>query len=182
MESALGWVGAIVEWFGQLIPRWTIIGPTHGAIKYDSWKRKVYALAHGWHTYWPVRSAIHSHAIAQQSLDLRPQVVTTRDDKTVLIGLLITYEIDDIERVLAHTWDADETVKDSALSAAARVCLALTWEELKTAAQTGKLDIRLRSAARRVLTEYGVKVIKTTITDLAQTRVYKIVTSGNTIT
>lgn len=180
MDAALAWVGWIAEWFAKWVPKVEIVPTTHKAVKFRRGD-EVIPLGPGVHVYWPLITEFRVYASARQAVDLRPQVLTLKDDKTVLLGALITYEIEDIEKALAHTWDIEESVKDSALSAATEVCAALTWPELKELQQTGKINIRLRASARNVLRDYGVNVIKMNLTDLALAKVYKLVQSNNTI-
>lgn len=180
MDSALAWVGWIAEWLGKWIPRIEIIPTTHKGVKFRR-GNEVHALEPGLHIYWPLITEFRVYATARQAVDLRPQVLTLKDGTTVLIGALITYEIDDIEKALARTWDVEESVRDSALSAITEVCLPLSWSELKELAHSNKLNIKLRASARPVLAEYGVKVLKLTLTDLAITFVAKLVQSTNTI-
>ena len=173
MESAFAWIGHIVEWFGQFFPRWTIIRTTHGGVKWIRGK-KVVPLKPGWHIYWPLTTDFETYPTARQAADLRTQTLMTTDGKTMVVGGLIVYEIKDIEAILAHTFDPDQTVKDIAMSAIADVLVKMSWVDIRTEQETGTLNLRLRKRVRRELTKYGVKVLKTTITDLAQTRVIKL--------
>jgi regulator of protease activity HflC (stomatin/prohibitin superfamily) len=182
MEAALSWIGTVVEWFGQFIPRFTIVPPTHGAIRYNSRSRVTTALTDGWHFYWPALHYFQSYPVKNQTADLRPQKLTTKDDKTVLVGALVSYEIIDVEAILAHTWDAEDTTRDRALRAVTRVVLSHTWEELKQEARRGTLDTKLKHQAQKALDSYGVKVTEMSLTDLTLTRVFSLVQSTNQIT
>lgn len=176
MESALGWIAQIVQWIGQFIPRWVIIHTTHGGVKFV-YGHRVIPLAAGFHFYWPLTTDIVVYPVARQAVDLRSQTLTTADGRTIVAGGLIVYEIDDIEKILAHTFDPDDTIKDIALSAVHDVCAGKTWEELQTEVRSGRLDTALRSEARKFLAPYGVKLLKMTLTDLAPCRVLKLVQS-----
>jgi regulator of protease activity HflC (stomatin/prohibitin superfamily) len=176
MDAALGWIGHIVSWFGAFIPRWTIIRTTHGGCKFVRGS-KVIALGPGLHFYWPVTTELLTYPTARQAADLRTQTLMTTDGKTLVVGGLIVYEIKDIEAILAHTWDPEQTVKDIALSAIHEVLVRMSWIDIRTASELGTLNLRLRKRVRSELAKYGVKVLKCTITDLAQTRVYKIIQS-----
>jgi regulator of protease activity HflC (stomatin/prohibitin superfamily) len=181
MESALAWIGELVNWFGQFIPRFQIVPPTHAAIRYNSRTRHTQSLADGWHWFWPVLHHFHFYPVKRQTIDLRPQKLTTKDNITVIAGSLITYEIVDIEAILAHTWDAEETTRDAALRAASRVVPALEWEELKEEQRKGTIDTKLKHQAQKALEPYGVKVLEMSLTDLAKTKVYALVQSTNTL-
>jgi len=176
MESAFAWIGQLIEWFGQFFPRWVIIRTTHGGCKFIR-GRKVVPLAPGFHFYWPLTTELEVYPTARQAADLRTQTLMTTDGKTLVVGGLIVYEIQDIVPILAHTFDPDQTVKDIALSAIHDVLVRMSWVDIRTAQEQGTLNLRLRRRVRRELSKYGVKVLKTTLTDLAQTRVYKLMQS-----
>lgn len=176
MEGALAWISEIARWFGQFVPRWTIVDTTHGAVKFVRGSNVV-TLSPGWHLWWPLTTNLVVYPTARQATDLRGQVLATFDDHTILVGGLIVYEIADIEAIVARTYDPEDTIKDIALSAVHDVCCQRTWEELKQEQRTGKLDRELRREAKKGLESYGVRVLKMTLTDLAPCRVFKLATN-----
>jgi regulator of protease activity HflC (stomatin/prohibitin superfamily) len=117
------------------------------------------------------------YPIARQAVDLRTQTFVTSDDKSVAVGGLIVYEIKDIAAILAHTFDPEETIRDITASAIHDVCCQKSWEDLKQGQRSGSLDRELRREVAKGLDSYGVKVLKTTLTDLAPCRVLKLIQS-----
>lgn len=176
MGGALEWISQIVGWVGQFIPRWVIVHTTHGAIKFVR-GAKVVTLGAGWHLYWPLTTDFVTYPTARQAVDLRTQTFVTSDDRTIGVGGLIVYEIKDIAAILAHTFDPEVTIRDITASAIHDVCCRKTWDELKAGQRNGSLDRELRREASRGLERYGVKVLKTTLTDLAPCRVLKVIQS-----
>jgi regulator of protease activity HflC (stomatin/prohibitin superfamily) len=176
MDAALGWIGQLVEWLGMFIPRRIIIDTTHAGVKWVMGKRVV-PLAPGLHFYWPLLTEYRTYPTARQAADLRTQTLMTTDGKTLVVGGLIVYEIHDIEAILAHTWDPEQTIKDIALSAIHEVLVRQSWIDIRTGQEQGTLNLKLRKRVRQELGKYGVKVLKVTLTDLAQTRVYKLMQS-----
>ena len=177
MEQAFAWLNDLIHWFAQFVPRWAIIGPTHGGCKFV-WGSHVKTLGPGWHLWWPLSTHLHVYPTARQATDLRAQVITTSDDKSILVGGLITYEIKDIEAILARTYDPEETINDLALTAFHEVCCRKDWQTIKDGQKTGALDREIRESARKALERYGVRVLKTSLTDLAPCTVMKLVTHG----
>lgn len=173
MDAAFAWIGHLVDWFGQFFPRWTIIRTTHGGVKFIRGSRTV-PLGPGWHIFWPLTTELLTYPTARQACDLRTQTLMTTDGKTIVVGGLVVYEIANIEAILAHTYDPDQTIKDIAMSAIHDVLVKMSWVDVRTAQEFGTLNLKLRSRVRKELKQYGVKVLKTTITDLAQTRVLKL--------
>lgn len=176
MESAFAWLGQIIDWFGQWIPRYEIVDTTHGAIKWVGGS-KVVSLGPGQHWYWPIRTKFQQFPVARQAANLITQTLVTQDDKTIVVGGLIVFEIKNLEAILAHTYDPDQTIKDIALSAIHRVVIGRTWAQIKDDFKTGALERELKAEAKRELDRYGVKVLKATLTDLATAKVYKVVQS-----
>ena len=176
MDSALAWIGQVAAWVGQWIPRWVIVNTTCGAVKFVR-GHTVVSCGPGIHWYWPVTTNFLMHPIARQTTNLRAQTVMTSDGRTIVVGGMVVYEIADIQKILAHTFDPDETIKDIAMSSAHDVCCQLSWDDLREQQRNGHLDRKLKSEARKDLDSYGVKVLKMTLTDLAPCRVLKIVNS-----
>src|SRR5688572_15772955 len=111
MDSAFGWISEIVAWFGQFFPRVEIIPTTHGAVKFVRGSRVV-ALRSGWHWYWPFTTKFCTYPTARQTVNLRSQTLVTKDERTIVVGGLIVYEISNIKAILAETFDPDDTIED----------------------------------------------------------------------
>lgn len=174
MNDALGWIGQVIDWVGKFIPRWVIIDTTMAGVKFVSGS-KVVVCPPGIHWYWPARTLIVIHPTARQTHNLKSQTITLRDEKVIIVGGLCVFEIKDIEKVVAQTYDPDEAIKDISLSAIHDVCCLLSWAEITEQQRDGRLDRALKSEAARELNKYGVKVLKMTLTDMAPARVLKIV-------
>jgi regulator of protease activity HflC (stomatin/prohibitin superfamily) len=174
--NALDWIGQIADWLGRFFPRWVIVETTHGAVKWVKGSRVV-ALGPGVHWFWPITTEFLSYPIVRQTVDLRAQTLCTTDDKSIVVGGMIVYEIYDIEAIVARTFEPDDTIKDISLSAIHDVCCQKSWDELKEAQRTGALNRELKKEAARELDKFGVKVLKTTLTDMALCRVIKLMTS-----
>lgn len=176
MESAFAWIGQVVEWFGQFMPRWVIIDTTEGAVKFIRGS-KVRALGPGIHWYWPATTKLVAVPVARQADDLRTQTMVTTDDKVIMVGGMIIHEVFDVIKLTAQTYDGPTTVKDITMTAIHDVCCRMTWEQLKDEQRKGTLDTKLKNAAKSMLEDYGVRVIKIMLTDLAPGRVHRVIQS-----
>jgi regulator of protease activity HflC (stomatin/prohibitin superfamily) len=176
VESALGWIGAIIEWIGQWIPRWIVLDTTQGAVKFVYGKRLI-AQTGGIVCWWPAVTKLVTYPIARQANDLRAQTIVTKDGKPYIVGAMIVYEVEDLVKILGQTWDADDTIRDIALSVIHDVLVQYEAEPLMAAVRSGDLDKDLRHEARKGLAPYGIKVVKLTLTDLAPCAVYRLVGS-----
>lgn len=176
MGGAFEWIGWVAEWLGKFFPRWLIIRATHGGVKFVHGARIV-PLGPGVHWYWPVVTEIDTYPVARQAVDLATQIFVTADGHTVAVGGMLVYEVKDVAKLLGQTFVPDNSIKDITAGAIHDVCCLRTWEELKRDQRSGALDRDLRQKAAKVLDSYGVKVLRTTLTDLAPARVLKIIQS-----
>lgn len=186
MEGAFAWIGRIAEWFGQFIPRGLIIDTRHQATKWNTillrdlirfrWEpaAKVSILEPGFHIFWPLVTAVEQYPVKRQSVALVPQVVTTTCGAEVLVSGLLVYSISDLIKIQAETWDPEETIREIALSGIHDVCCRQSLQWLRDE-QGKKLDTALRAEVRKDLAEYGVTVIKVTLTTMARTQVVRVV-------
>jgi regulator of protease activity HflC (stomatin/prohibitin superfamily) len=176
VQGAFEWIGKLVDWIAQFFPRWIILTPVMGAVKFVRGSRAV-ALGAGIHWYWPATTTVESYPTARQTDNLPTQTLVTSDDKTIAISAMVVYEVEDIEKLLAHTYSAEKTIQDLCLSAIRRVCCKMTWDDLKTEDRRGTLDTKLKNAAKWELENYGIRVLGAVLTDLAPCRVLRLVQS-----
>jgi regulator of protease activity HflC (stomatin/prohibitin superfamily) len=133
-------------------------------------------LTTGIHWYWPARTHVTEIPIARQAENLRSQTLVTTDDKVVIVSGMIVHEVVDPVRFCLSSHDGFVTIKELALTAIHDVICSMSWEELKTEQRKGTLDTKLKNAAKRVIEEFGVKVVKVMLTDMAPgARVFKVV-------
>jgi regulator of protease activity HflC (stomatin/prohibitin superfamily) len=171
--DAFAWIGQIFEWFGKFIPRWVIINRTEGGVKYVR-GREVKVLAPGIHWYWPAITEIDTYPTARQADRLQTQTMSTTDDITIIVGGLLVYKVEDVGKLLPTTFEPSIAIKDIALTAVHDVCCEMDWATLKLEQRKGTLNTKLKNAAQKELADYGVKVIKLMLTDLAKCRVLKL--------
>lgn len=174
--NALDWIGQIADWIGRFIPRWEIVETTHGAVKFVKGARVV-ALGPGVHWFWPITTEFVSYPVARQAVNLRSQTLCSTDNKSIVVGGMVAYEITDIEAIVARTYEPDDTIREIALSAIHDVCCQKSWSELQAAERSGALNRELRREVAKELDQFGVKVLKARLTDLALCRVIKLMTS-----
>jgi regulator of protease activity HflC (stomatin/prohibitin superfamily) len=173
METAFAWIGQIVAWFGQFIPRLVILDPTQGAIKYKRGKNPI-ALDAGLHVYWPLVTTFEIYPTARQTDRLETQVMETKDGKTFLVSGTLTYAVEDISKLLPFVAFPTRNTIDVAMTALHDVCCDFDWAELQSEQRRGTLKTKLRNEAQHQLGEYGIKVVKLQLNTLARCRVLKV--------
>lgn len=175
IESAFGWLGQLIQWFGSFFPRWVVVPTTHGWVKFVRGSN-VKSGGAGIVWYWPAVTEFEQYPTARQTISLATQTITTTDGKVVSVSGMLVYEIFDLEKILAHTMDPDDTIRDIAQSSLHDVCSHKSYEELRVG-QGKKLDTALRAEARKDLEDYGVRPLKFTLTTFAPSRVLRLVTT-----
>jgi regulator of protease activity HflC (stomatin/prohibitin superfamily) len=177
MDSALAWIGQLAEWIGKFFPRLVILDPRKGGVKFIRGQKVVQLKPLD--VYWPILTEIDTYPVVRQTDNLVTQTFVTKDDVTIAVGGMIVYEVTDVVKLLTTVHNAIHAIQDIALTAIHDVCCNMTWEQLKDEQRKGTLDTKLRKATEKQLSEYGVKVIKCMLTDLARTRVLKVIQSVN---
>lgn len=182
MDSALAWIGQIAEWIGRFIPRLVIVPSTMGAVKFKGHFFGAESMTHevcgpGPHFYWPWITEWDTYPTAPQTDDLRSQIITTADGKTIAVGGMVTYDVVDVLRLLTSRYGAMKAISDICLTAIHDECCRMTWDELRGEQAKGTLATKLKNRAARALSPLGVNVTKLQLTDLAPARVLKIIQS-----
>ena len=177
MDQAFAWIGAIIEWVGRFIPRLVILIPSLGAVKYTGLRHGMRVTAHGagLHIYWPLVSVWDVYPVVRQTDDLSTQSITTSDGKTIAAAGLITYEVYDLLKLLPTTFEPAKAISEITLTSIHDVLSRMTWEQIMLEQGKGTLETKLRNQAKKQLDDYGVRVLRLQLTDLAPSRVIKLI-------
>lgn len=173
MNEALAWIGQIAEWVGKFIPRWVILDPTMGGVKFVRGV-KVVPLAPGIHWFWPATTRLDTYPTANQTDELRSQTIVTSDGRTIDVAGLLRYRVSDIAKLLSENYQAKVAIADVSLAAIHDVCCDMEWPELIAKQRKGTLRTELRNAVKKELAPMGVQVVEVSLTDLALCRVLKL--------
>lgn len=164
MESALGWIGKLAEVIGGLFPRLLILTATHNAVAFvRGWKVK--PLYPGLHVYWPTWTVVTQYPVVMQTVNLPQQSLLTKDGKQIVVGGMVRFQITDIVKALADTWDIDDVIVDEAQAAIRDVVVQRTVESVQT--ERTKVNNSLTNCLSRVLSRYGIEVDCARLTDFS---------------
>lgn len=165
LDSALGWIGKLADFFGSLFPRLLIVQASHRAVKYVR-GHTVVALDAGLHWYWPVVTTVETCAVVRQVLNMPTQLLETQDGVPVAVGGMVEYEISDPIRFLAECENGYEAIANVATGAIRKVVTALDYDDRDEAG----MDEHLTKAVRADLRVYGVRVRRARLSDMAKVR------------
>lgn len=177
MEAALGWLGAIFEWFGRFFPRWDLVRANEKGIKYlPGGRTKLIEPGICW--YWPVSTELVTQPVCRQVLCAQPQTLMTKDNKQVFVSGIVIYTITDLHKYLVENYDAEANLDDVLQTAIRKVVVSQEFNKLQEG--RARVDNTLTRAAQNALTAFGVEVEAARLTDFSLARVHNMVGGGLT--
>jgi regulator of protease activity HflC (stomatin/prohibitin superfamily) len=177
MEAAFAWVGYLVEWFGRLIPRLTIVRSTHAGVRFRRGGRVLAIPSGSLCVHWPIVTEIEIWPVARQTHNLPTQTLTTRDGRRIVVGGVVVFAITDAVAALARAWSIGGTVEDIAQVAITHVVTNNDYAHI-LANLTGSIQAELTRETRKKLRVYGVRVYRAAVTDFATAAVIRNIGGG----
>jgi regulator of protease activity HflC (stomatin/prohibitin superfamily) len=179
MEGAFGWIGELFAWFVSLLPHLDLCRVTHRGLKF---KRggKVRVIEPGLYWWWPCVTEVVTMPVVRQSVDIPAQTLTTKDGYSILISMTLVYEITDVEKALAQSYDVDDTITEFGGTAAVQVVTSRKFDEVREALST-VVPKELKRRCQKALYPFGVKVIMARLTDFAECTVIRNVGDGGVL-
>lgn len=179
MESAFAWIGSIVEWFGNFIPRVKIVRSTHGGLRFRRGKI-VREIKPGLCVYLPLITEVEIIPVARQTHNLPSQSLLTKDGKQVVVGGVVVYAVKDVVACLSRNWDVSATIDDVTMCCISTIITTHDLEYL-LANLTTTVQTALTKETRRKLSPFGVRVYRTALTDFSTCLVVKNIGSGSSL-
>jgi regulator of protease activity HflC (stomatin/prohibitin superfamily) len=167
LDKAFGWIGEIFQTLLRLLPWLVIVPATHEAVAFVHGHR-IKRWKPGLHWYWPVATTYKMMMTVRQTQKIQSKVVMTKDQKTVIVGAMVTYYVDDIVAALAHIADLASDVIERAQGAILTEVTRHTMEEIQ--ADRAGFNLKLKDVVGGSLNGYGVQVLQIQLTEFAPTR------------
>lgn len=120
----------------------------------------------GFRWVWPFFEKVLYDTVVPTTFNLQPQSLTTADGQSVVIGVVITRSISDIEKALLEVENPDEVLIDSCYGAVAKAVRATTWEDL----HKPEFEELVLNESRKRAREYGVRIHRAQLSDLTKAR------------
>jgi regulator of protease activity HflC (stomatin/prohibitin superfamily) len=175
VDKALGWVGEIFQTLLKLLPWLVIVPVTHEGVAFV-FGRHVRKWGPGLHWYWPVATTYKTIAVVRQTQLIQSKVVMTKDLKTVIVGALVTYYINDVISALVKIADLPSDVMERSQGAIYEAISKYTLDEIQSSRAAFK-DI-LTQQAGEALNGYGVEILQVQLTEFAPTRAISVNAHG----
>lgn len=108
--------------------------------------------------------------VVPRAISLKPQSLITADQKQVVITVVLTYAISDIQIFTMEVESADDVVTNCAYGFITDLVLRRTWEEISKPEFITELRRRIRQKAEK----WGVHVVDVQLADLSPARSYRL--------
>ena len=108
----------------------------------------------------------------RQTQRIQSKVVMTKDMRTVTVGALVTYEVDNVVAAVAQIADLPSDIMERSQGAILAVISGMTLEQVQT--DRTSFNARLTEKVGGVLNGYGVKILQAQLTEFAPCRAIAI--------
>jgi regulator of protease activity HflC (stomatin/prohibitin superfamily) len=174
VDKAFGWIGEIFQTLLRLLPWLVIVPATHGGVAFVH-GRHIKEWKPGLHWYWPVVTTYKLITTVRQTQRIQSKVIMTKDLRSVTVGALVTYVVDDVVSAVAKIADRPSDIMERSQSAILTEVSARTLEEIQRDRQ--EFNAGLTERVGSVLNGYGVQILQAQLTEFAPCRAIAI--NGN---
>jgi regulator of protease activity HflC (stomatin/prohibitin superfamily) len=121
---------------------------------------------------WPLAEIADTQVTAMTTMRLPAQSLTTRDDKAVVVGAVIKYQLKDVGAYIAQVFDQKDVLADVTMGALAGVVGDADYADLRDLERVGA---KVRGKVSREVGKYGFDVLSVTLTDFGRVRSLRLI-------
>ena len=165
------WIREIFSALREHLTPFAIVHPYQnaGVLRLGLYNR---TLSPGFHWKWPFAEEILHENIYITTLALEPQTITTKDDKTVVVGGIVRYKISDIKPFITEIGNQHDLLRDTSMGAVLKQVRQIDLRSLLDEPPENKIA----SDIRRQVKAYGLDIDSFTFTDIGQIRTLRLIT------
>jgi regulator of protease activity HflC (stomatin/prohibitin superfamily) len=171
LEQVFGWIGQIFQTLLRFFPWLVIVPATQAGVAFVH-GRHIKVWQTGLHWYWPLVTTYKLMTTVRQTQRIQSKVIMTRDLKTVTVGALVTYYVDDIVAAVAKIADLPSDVMERSQGAILAAISETTVEEIQ--ADRIAFNRALTARVGETLNGYGVQIIQAQLSEFAPCRAFAI--------
>lgn len=158
----------LIDW---LLEIWDKIVPFIIIPYYDRGVRLRYGipketLEPGFHWKWPLIDDIPTMMVKTKTMSPDAQILTTKDNKSIIARVAIKYEIEDVRKALLEVNDPIDALKDMVQGITRDKIIDKEWIECNTSKLAPEISRPAKAEAKR----WGISILEVTLTDLSITR------------
>lgn len=126
----------------------------------------------GFHWKYPLDiDEVYYREVTPTVITIGPQSLTTKDDITVVVSVIVTYQIEDVKKTLIEAQGIRQMLEDSTYGVVSDFIMKHTWSDLRNL----DLDNEISKGARRRAKQYGLHVINVQFCDLTKSRSLRLI-------
>ena len=170
--QAFDFINDIMRWFERFVPHWALLDPTEGGVKFTQSKAPVLLVPGKIYWWWPVVSNVYTIDIKRQTMTIT-QRLTTKDEFTVMVTIVIVFTIDDVLKALVDTRDFEDTISEVGEKLVVKPITSRDFSDtLLRLSDSNELNNEVKRIARSTLGEFGVNVVDGYVSNFAATQVF----------
>lgn len=123
----------------------------------------------------PFFDMIITTPVITQTVNLKPQTVTSLDEKSVVLSTIVRYHIDDVEKFLLGVMHANDVLIDTTQGTIRDVVEGTNWMDLD---ELGKI---VKPVVNQQVEEWGIIVEQISFPDLGEIITYRVMTDSKDI-
>ena len=169
VESPVGSVIAeVISRFVSVFPTFEVVPETMAGV---AWVRgKCRPIKSGCvYFYWPFWTELELVSIVRQTLNLQSYCLTTNDGISVLIGVVVVFEVTDPVSLLTKLHDHEDAIGDIVAGSLVKMVSGHTYDELRTEETNLKKDVA------KQLKSYGIKTHNVFVNEIGKSRIFRLV-------
>jgi len=159
-----------------ILQGWSIIKPAFIVLAYESgvvlrFGKFSRSVDPGLHFKWPLIETTLVTTTAITTLELRPQTLTTLDNKSIVVSAVVKYQIKDVKPFLLEIWDSVDVLKDVTMGAIRQTIGTLQYSTLSSPS----VELQVLELVRKEVNQFGFKIHRVTFTDLGEIRSFRLI-------
>jgi regulator of protease activity HflC (stomatin/prohibitin superfamily) len=124
----------------------------------------------GFHWKLPFIDEVLTCIIATETMTVKSQSLTTKDDKNIVISAVVKCNISNPKKYLIKVKDVTNAISDVTQGKIKDIVMHKTWDECR-----GDLDGDITKAVKSEASKWGISVDYVTITDLAIIKTIRLI-------
>jgi regulator of protease activity HflC (stomatin/prohibitin superfamily) len=120
----------------------------------------------------PFFDQILTTSVITQTVNLKPQTVTSLDEKSVVLSSIVRYHIVDVKKFLLGVMHANDVLVDTTQGIIRDVVESTTWQDLYDLGNIVITNVNLE------VEKWGIEVELISFPDLGEIKTYRIMTDG----
>lgn len=126
----------------------------------------------GFHWIWPLGvEHVITENVAIESYPLATQLLTTKDQVVVAIGVAISARVKNVKKFLLEVENADAAMVDVLFGVVGQLVNSHTWDEL----QTSEFKEQLVKESQRSATKFGIEILTIGFRDFSKIKAIRII-------